>query len=251
MVMTSSQLHLANASMQNADSSVPNNANVSEPTSKHAVQSPVRAEDIFDRTKLYFAWKILDDFAQRFLDDRPGASYVYRMPSSGPQEPVSFSTIDGKDIPRMMLRPGLTFFHINEVTISKKAFQNGRTTFGLFARVVRAGCGSDEYWPKDFQCFQLEDLFGGQPYLSGITFFEETESPLRRQPSLFVQAGENEDKCFCLCQYVNEECHVPGTRLGWGVYIHEILPVTWETIRIVHTQVGGPRRRPWEPTYRY
>ncbi|RFU79472.1 hypothetical protein TARUN_2737 [Trichoderma arundinaceum] len=163
-----------------------------------------------------------------------GVSYWYRMPSTSPQGATLPKQSGGKPMQDMSLLPSQTFFHINEMITAKRSkfrFKHD-TMLELFARVVRTGCGSDS--PGDFQCFQFEDLFGGQPYLSGFMSFNRAETPLRCESHPFLIAAATEDKCYCLGKLV-EDVHAP---LGWSILIRDIQPVTWEVIRSVHAHMG-------------
>lgn len=181
----------------------------------------------------YFYWASIHEHIKESLCKETGGSYWYRMPSSGQQESLSPSTFYGKRIQDMGLFPDKTFFHINEMINAKKCkFFGLDATFELFARVVHTGCGVSP--PGSFQCFKLEDLFSGQPYMSGIMMFKKKESPIYCESSPFLAATKTEDKCYCLCEVIEDD----RSELGWSLYIHDIQPVTWETIRSVHANMG-------------
>ncbi|OPB36300.1 hypothetical protein A0O28_0053790 [Trichoderma guizhouense] len=155
-----------------------------------------------------------------------GGSYWYRMSSPNQQGP------NEKLIQDMSLVPGKTFFHIGDMINAKNRNFCGSELVELFARVVHTGCGGFGF--KSFQCFRLEDLFGGKPYISGIMMFKDTESPIYCESSPFLAAAKTEDKCYCLCEIVEDD----KTALRWSLHIYDIQPVSWEAIRSVHANLG-------------
>jgi hypothetical protein len=143
-----------------------------------------------------------------------------------------------KSIQDMRLAPSMTFFHINEMILAKKLPFTGGAVYELFARVVNYGCAD---FPPHYQYFQLEDLFGGQPYLSGLLIRFNDGIDRNEQRGCYIEceatqfAGEtkSEGKCYCLCEPVEDS----SSEFGWSIYIREIRPVTWETIRSVHAHL--------------
>ncbi|PTB68315.1 hypothetical protein BBK36DRAFT_1157983 [Trichoderma citrinoviride] len=142
----------------------------------------------------------------------------------------------------MKLLPGKTFFYIDEMINSIKDGLNGtdgkRPLFELFAGVAHTGCGGGgidrrniwKYGTK-FQYFQLEDLFGGPPFITGVKEFTEHDY---LETTEFLRATKADDKCYCLCEVVRDG----QSELGWSLYIHEIQPVSWETMRSAHASMG-------------
>ncbi|KAL6696771.1 hypothetical protein J3F84DRAFT_307784 [Trichoderma pleuroticola] len=173
-----------------------------------------------------FAWSTVEEHIKDSLCKETGGSYWYRMSSPNQQGP------NEKLIQAMRLVPGETFFHISEVINAKNRRSYGSSLIELFARVVHTGCGGFNY--KSFQCFKLEDLFGGKPHISGIMMFKDKESPIYCESSPFLAATKTEDKCYCLCEMVEDD----KAALGWSLYIYDIQPVSWETIRTVHADLG-------------
>ncbi|KAL7960089.1 hypothetical protein V8C34DRAFT_77255 [Trichoderma compactum] len=171
-------------------------------------------------------WSTVEAHIKHSLCKEMGGSYWYRMSSPNQQGP------NEKLIQDMRLVPGNTFFHLGEMMTTRENGSYGSDLFELFARVVHTGCGG--FGCKSFQCFRLEDLFGGQPYISGIMMFKDTESPIYCESSPFLAATKTEDKCYCRCRVVEDK----KATLGWSLYIYDIQPVSWETIRSVHADLG-------------
>lgn len=130
----------------------------------------------------------------------------------------------------------MTFFHINEMILAKKRPLTGGAVYELFARVVNYGCAN---FSSHYQYFQLEDLFGGTPYLSGLLMrfwldrSKQKGCSTECEATQFESVTEAEGKCYCVCEPV----HDSSSELGFSIYIREIRPVTWETIRSVHAHV--------------
>ncbi|KAL6827790.1 hypothetical protein V8C40DRAFT_205549 [Trichoderma camerunense] len=171
-------------------------------------------------------WSTVEDHIKDSVCKETGGSYWYRMSSPNQQGP------NEKLIQDMGLIPAKTFFHISDMINAKKRSSYGTKLVELFARVVHTGCGGFDR--KSFQCFRLEDLFGGKPYISGIMMFKDTESPIYCESSPFLAATKTEDKCYCLCDIVEDD----NAMLRWSLYIYDIQPVSWETIRSVQANLG-------------
>ncbi|KAL7907201.1 hypothetical protein GGI35DRAFT_82514 [Trichoderma velutinum] len=168
------------------------------------------------------------EYIKDSLCKESGGSYWYRTSSFSQQGP------NEKLIRDMRLVPGKTFFHINPMITAQKEISSRfeEPIIELFARVVHTGCGVCS--SESFQCFELEDFFPGQPYLSGLMRFEKRESPIYCESSPFLATTKADDKCYCLCQVVEDE----KAALGWSLIIHDIQPVSWETIRSVYAGLG-------------
>ncbi|KAL7788742.1 hypothetical protein V8C43DRAFT_105930 [Trichoderma afarasin] len=172
-------------------------------------------------------WSTVEDHIKDSLCKETGGSYWYRMSSPNQQGPSE------KLIQDMEFIPSQTFFHISEMIHAKnRRYFGSQYVFELFARVVHTGCGGFDW--KSFQCFKLEDLFGGKPHINGIMMFKDKESPIYCESSPFLAATKTEDKCYCRCSVVEDE----RAALGWSLYIYDIQPVSWETIRSVHANLG-------------
>ncbi|KAL7899745.1 hypothetical protein HDV64DRAFT_277378 [Trichoderma sp. TUCIM 5745] len=182
------------------------------------------------------------EFVMKHLTPRSDGTYVYA--SSWPPKSVAIATSDSpklfkeKRIRDMRLDPSMTFFHINEMILAKKLPFTGGAVYELFARVVNFGCAD---FPPHYQYFQLEDLFGGMPHLNGVLMRFKSGVDRQKQKGCsteceathFANATEAEGKCYCLCEPVPDSL----SELGWSIYIREISPVTWETIRSVHAHL--------------
>lgn len=225
-------IYLANTNKQNVCLCPPGNFCSTSPGKFHVVDPPspsawggIGRDD--DNIWWSLNWSTVEDHIKDSLCKETGGSYWYRMSSPNQQGP------NEKLIQDMRLVPGQTFFHISEMVNANKrrSFCSG-SAFELFARVVHTGCGGFNY--KSFQCFKLEDLFGGKPHISGIMMFKDKESPIYCESSPFLAATKTEDKCYCLCEVVEDE----AASLRWSLIIHDIQPVTWETIRSVHAGLG-------------
>ncbi|KAK1248793.1 hypothetical protein MKX08_007013 [Trichoderma sp. CBMAI-0020] len=180
----------------------------------------------------------IHEFVMKHVAPRSDGSYVYAS-SWPPNPPVIEGTsivLREKNIRDMRLEPSMTFFHINEMILAKKLPMTGGAVYELFARVVNYGCAD---LSPHYQYFQLEDLFGGMPYLSGLLIRTWIDWSTRKGCSVeceatqFASATEAEGKCYCVCEPVQDD----SSELGWSIYIREIQPVTWETIRSVHAQL--------------
>ncbi|EHK23932.1 uncharacterized protein TRIVIDRAFT_221180 [Trichoderma virens Gv29-8] len=201
-------------------SSSPSNSHVLGPPSP----SPRDADD-------YNSWGILrwvgvEEYTKESLCKERGGSYWYRMPSvlQGPPSPTTFNE---KLIQDMNLFPDKTFFRISEMINARKNmyFGSRKSVFELFARVVHTGCGGFNF--QTFQSFKLGDLYGATPNIGGIMMFKGKESPIYCESSPFLAATKTDDKCYCLCEVVEDGM----AALGWSLYIYDIQPVTWEIIQ--------------------
>lgn len=175
----------------------------------------------------------------KHVTPRSDGSYIYAT-SWPPNPPVVEGTaiaFKEKHIRDMRLEPSMTFFHINEMILAKKLPMTGGAVYELFARVMNYGCA--DYFSPHYQYFQLEDLFGGMPYLSGLVlrFWSDRSTQkgcsVECEATQFESAIEAEGKCYCVCEPVQDD----SSELGWSIYIREIQPVTWETIRSVHAHL--------------
>ncbi|KAL7929616.1 hypothetical protein V8C35DRAFT_315295 [Trichoderma chlorosporum] len=214
-------------------SSIPGKFHVREP------KSPPRHWDPADTSNwgpFGVSWEpeTVCQYIKDSLCKETGGSYWYRMPSSDQRKSDLPNTLHGKSMQDMRLVPNKTFFHINEMIQAKneKFRWNEEPMFELFARVVHTGCGVNSF--ESFQSFELEDLFGGQPYMSGLMMFAMKESPIYCESSPFLVATKEDDKCYCLCQVVDDQ----HAALGRSLNIHDIQPVSWETIRSVHANMS-------------
>lgn len=135
----------------------------------------------------------------------------------------------------MKLLPGKTFFYIDEMINSIKnevKEADGRPlVFELFAAVAHAGWSRGGNGEPKFQYFQLEDLFGGPPFITGLKAFTSDDY---EESAEFLKATKADDKCYCLCEVIQDG----QSELGWSLVIHEIQPVTWETMRSAHASMG-------------
>ncbi|KAL6896993.1 hypothetical protein GGI43DRAFT_409932 [Trichoderma evansii] len=184
----------------------------------------------------------LYEFVMKHLTPRSDGSYVYAScwpPNSSAIAPSDSPTLfKEKRIRDMRLEPSMTFFHINEMILAKKLPFTSGAVYELFARVVNFGCAD---FPPHYQYFQLEDLFGGMPHLSGVLMrfksgvdrYAQKGCSTECEAAQFASATEAEGKCYCLCEPVQDS----RSELGWSIYIREIQPVTWETIRSVHAHL--------------
>ncbi|KAL7951901.1 hypothetical protein V8C42DRAFT_305564 [Trichoderma barbatum] len=178
------------------------------------------------------SWCSVFELSNEYSYKDTGGSYWYRVASSNQQAPCSSSTSNEKLIQDMSLLPNKTFFHINELMNARKRSRiGGDDVVELFARVVYTGCGHS--FPS-FQRFELEDLCGGRPPIRGVMMFKDEESPIYCESSPFLAAENTDDKCYCLCQVEEDR----GSSLGWSLYIYDIQPVSWETIRSAHANMG-------------
>lgn len=182
------------------------------------------------------------EYVMKHLTPTSDGSYVYA--SSWPPKSLEIAPSDSpnlfkeKRIRDMRLDPSMTFFHINEMILAKKRPFTGGAIYELFARVVNFGCAD---FPPHYQYFQLEDLFGGMPHLSGLLLrfkpgvdrYKQKGCSAECEATHFANATEAEGKCYCLCEPVPDS----SSELGWSIYIREIQPVTWETIRSVHAHL--------------
>lgn len=173
----------------------------------------------------WLGFMTVEEHIKDSLCKETGGSYWYQTSSSDQQGP------NEKLIQNMRLDPRNTFFHIREMINARNRSSYGSKEVVLFARVVHTGCGGFDY--KSFQCFKLEDLFGGTPHISGIMMFKDKESPIYCESSPFLAATKTEDKCYCLCEIVEDE----KAPLRRSLVIHDIQPVSWETIRSVHANL--------------
>ncbi|KAL5091395.1 hypothetical protein Trisim1_003003 [Trichoderma cf. simile WF8] len=226
---------LGNANSQDIDMSAiniclspPGNFCSTSPGKFHVVDPPSSGRWRPDDDHIWSAlhWSTVEDHIKDSLCKETGGSYWYRMSSSDQQGP------NEKLIQDIRLDPRNTFFHIREMINARHRISYGSKEVVLFARVVHTGCGG--FYHKSFQCFKLEDLFGGKPHISGIMMFKDKESPIYCESSPFLAATKTEDKCYCLCELVEDD----KAALGWSLYIHDIQPVSWETIRSVHANLG-------------
>ncbi|PON28591.1 hypothetical protein TGAM01_v202438 [Trichoderma gamsii] len=177
------------------------------------------------------------EFVMKHLTPRSDGSYVYA--STWPPK-FGTTTSDSPKFPfrDMRLEPSTTFFHINEMILAKKLPFTDGAVYELFARVVNFGCAD---FPPHYQYFQLEDLFGGMPHLSGVLmryksgvdWYKQKGCSVECEATHFAVATEAEGKCYCLCEPVPDS----SSELGWSIYIREIQLVTWETIRSVHAHL--------------
>ncbi|KAH0494887.1 hypothetical protein TgHK011_008467 [Trichoderma gracile] len=207
----------------------------------HIQKRPWRQED----AKAEVEWPLLPDFFQsqsmqeylqrRNTQDTDGSYWYHRWPTQlGHPPPCTLHEIPIQD---MKLIPGKTFFYIDEMINSIKEQvgvgwgQREHGVFELFAGIAHTGCGDGRGWHTRYQSFQLEDLFGGPPYITGFkafTYYDYDES------TEFLRATKTDDKCYCLCEVVQDF----RSELGWSLYIHEIQPVSWETMRCAHASMG-------------
>ncbi|QYS95635.1 hypothetical protein H0G86_002913 [Trichoderma simmonsii] len=207
----------------------PGNFCSTSPGKFHVVDPPLRHEwgpQDHDHYALWFDFMTVEDHIKDSLCKETGGSYWYRTSSSDQQGP------NEKLIQNMRLDPRNTFFHIREMINAMNRISYYSKKVELFARVVHTGCGGFDC--KSFQCFKLEDLFGGKPHISGIMMFKDKESPIYCESSPFLAATKTEDKCYCLCEIVEDE----KAPLRRSLVIHDIQPVSWETIRSVHGNLG-------------
>lgn len=220
--------HLTDTNKQNICLSPPGNFCSTSPGKFHVVAPPSpggwRPDD--DHIWRALNWSTVEDYIKDSLCKETGGSYWYRMSSSDQQGP------NEKLIQDIRLDPRNTFFHIREMINARNRSSYGTKEYVLFARVVHTGCGG--FGHKSFQCFKLEDLFGGKPHISGIMMFKDKESPIYCESSPFLAATKTEDKCYCLCELVEDE----HALLRRSLYIYDIQPVSWETIRSVHANLG-------------
>ncbi|TFA99640.1 hypothetical protein CCMA1212_008379 [Trichoderma ghanense] len=215
----------------------------------HMQKRPWRQEDAFSDTTL---WPMDDECSstlgsgyfqelsmEKYIrisrpQDTDGAYWYKRMGPihQGHPPPCSLHEISIQD---MKLLPGKTFFYIDEMINSIKNEVKGADgeplVFELFAAVAHAGCSGHDNWGPKFQFFQLEDLFGGPPYITGLkafTYHDYYES------SEILRATKADDKCYCLCEVVRDG----QSELGWSLLIHELQPVSWETMLSANANMG-------------
>ncbi|KKO98557.1 hypothetical protein THAR02_09333 [Trichoderma harzianum] len=221
-------IHLVDTNKQNICLSPPGNFCSTSPGKFHVVDPPSpggwRPDD--DHIWRALHWSTVEDHIKDSICKETGGSYWYRMSSSDQQGP------NEKLIQDIRLDPRNTFFHIREMINARHRISYGSKEVVLFARVVHTGCGGFDH--QSFQCFKLEDLFGGKPHISGIMMFKDTESPIYCESSPFLAATKTEDKCYCLCELVEDD----KAALRWSLHIYDIQPVSWETIRSVHANLG-------------
>lgn len=206
----------------------PGNFCSTSPGKFHVVDPPLRPKWGLKDHDDYIWWlgfMTVEEHIKDSLCKETGGSYWYQTSSSDQQGP------NEKLIQNMRLDPRNTFFHIREMINARNRSSYGSKEVVLFARVVHTGCGGFDY--KSFQCFKLEDLFGGTPHISGIMMFKDKESPIYCESSPFLAATKTEDKCYCLCEIVEDE----KAPLRRSLVIHDIQPVSWETIRSVHANL--------------
>ncbi|PTB43999.1 hypothetical protein M441DRAFT_338811 [Trichoderma asperellum CBS 433.97] len=182
----------------------------------------------------------IHEFVMKHVTPRSDGSYIYASSwppiSAGIASYGTANTFQEKSIQDMRLEPSMTFFHINEMILAKKQPFTSGAVYELFARVVNFGCAD---FPPHYQYFQLEDLFGGMPYLSGLILRFWADRSIQQGCSIeceatqFASVTEAEGKCYCVCEPVQDS----SAELGWSIYIREIRPVTWETIRSVHAHL--------------
>ncbi|OTA05002.1 hypothetical protein A9Z42_0056030 [Trichoderma parareesei] len=75
-----------------------------------------------------------------------------------------------------------------------------------------------DWWPS-LKSDLFQEAFAGSDYSESTTFLTATKA---------------DDKCYCLCEVVQDG----QAELGWSLFIHEIQPVSWETMRCAHTSMG-------------
>ncbi|KAL6874925.1 hypothetical protein J3F83DRAFT_729185 [Trichoderma novae-zelandiae] len=177
------------------------------------------------------------DSMQGFIEESDpldtGGAYWYRKTRPIQQGVRPSCSLHEMSIQDMKLLPGRTFFYIDEMINSIKGgvnWVNGESlVFELFAAVARSGCGDND---GRFQYFQLEDLFGGPPFITGMMEF--TEEDYHMYSSRFLRATKADDKCYCRCKVVKDE----QSEHGWSLYIYDIQPVSWETMQSAHANMG-------------
>ncbi|KAL7812889.1 hypothetical protein V8C44DRAFT_328312 [Trichoderma aethiopicum] len=183
----------------------------------------------------YFQGQSMEEYIKSHEPQDTDGAYWYkriRPVREGHPPTCSLHEISVQD---MKLLPGKTFFYIDEMINSIKnevKEADGRPlVFELFAAVAHAGWSRGSNLGQKFQYFQLEDLFGGPPFITGLkafTFDDYEES------AEFLKATKADDKCYCLCEVIQDG----QSELGWSLVIHEIQPVTWETMRSAHASMG-------------
>lgn len=183
---------------------------------------------------LQFYGLAVEEFIKHWdLQDAHGSYWYQRWPTQQGNPPPC--TLHEMPIQAMKLLPGKTFFYIDEMVNSIQQRVNGTDKepllFELFAGVAHTGYGGSGEWGQKFQYFQLEDLFGGPPYITGVKMFTHGEYHETRD---FLKATKADDNCYCLCEVMQDG----ESELGWSLVIHEIQPVSWETMRCAHASIG-------------